>query len=159
MQTFLTHPSFRDTASSLDSKRLNKQRVECKQIYHSLTGLKEISPGFSIETKGWQNHPAVLMWKGSEALLCLYAWYICIECDRRGIADNTNMKEFFNERMNRHPDHVPFWWSTLSIKNALIESHRSNLIRKDAVFYKIQFPETEEGLEYLWPSKLLQSTI
>lgn len=54
MQTFLPYSSFSKSASVLDNKRLGKQRVECLQILKALS-----DPAY-----GWQNHPAVKMWKG-----------------------------------------------------------------------------------------------
>jgi hypothetical protein len=67
MQTFLPYPSFAASAKVLDSVRLNKQIIECKQIVSVLLG----------ESEGWKNHPAVRMWEGcTDALihygLCMY---------------------------------------------------------------------------------------
>lgn len=55
MQTFLPYPSFRESAKCLDNKRLGKQRVECIQIIKAINNPKY----------GWQNHPAVKMWRGT----------------------------------------------------------------------------------------------
>jgi hypothetical protein len=56
MQTFLPYKDFKKSAKVLDNKRLGKQRVEAFQILNILLG--------RTKTKGWRNHPAVLMWKG-----------------------------------------------------------------------------------------------
>lgn len=77
MQTFLPFPSFADSAEVLDNKRLNKQRVECLQIYNVLT-----TP--LAQRVGWHNHPAVLMWAGHTNSLLSYWKFIEIECERRG---------------------------------------------------------------------------
>ena len=75
MQTFLPYPDFTASAQSLDSKRLGKQRVEAIQIMRTLLG---------ISTRGWRNHPAVLMWEGHEAALWRYTDAICTEWVERG---------------------------------------------------------------------------
>lgn len=45
MQTFLPFPSFEETASALDYKRLGKQRVETWQLIRALNG----------ESLGWRS--------------------------------------------------------------------------------------------------------
>ena len=77
MQTFLPFPDYNKSAKALDYRRLGKQRVECKQILKALDG-----------SSGWKSHPAVLMWKGYEYQLCLYAITICEEWVFRGYKDN-----------------------------------------------------------------------
>jgi hypothetical protein len=147
MQTFLTFESFKETAESLDSKRLNKQRVEALQIYKSLTG--------QYESGAWQNHPATRMWRGAEALLCLYAIKICNECDRRGFADNTGMLDKFYDQMNRHLFYVPMWWVNRAQRDRIIYTHRCNLLRKDYNYYKDIFPDVRPEdiftTSYAWP--------
>lgn len=151
MQTFLTDTSFKTNAQHLDSKRLNKQRVECKQIYAACTGIREFADGTTLPAIGWRNHPAVRMWKGHESMLCMYALYICGECDRRGIADHAGMRSFFMDRMFRHPFVVPFWWADAELKTRIITTHRSNLLRKDTTHYGSLFPDLSPSLEYYWP--------
>lgn len=53
MQTFLPYESYELSAQSLDSRRLNKQRFECKQILNAL------APN---STSDWRNHSAVRIW-------------------------------------------------------------------------------------------------
>ncbi len=55
MQTFLPSANPVTSARLLDSKRLNKQILECYQILNVLSG--------KSKGGGWRNHPAVLMWK------------------------------------------------------------------------------------------------
>ena len=76
MQTFLPSPNPVTTARWLDSKRLNKQILECYQILNVLSGK---SP-----TGGWRNHPAVLMWKGYERGLWNYIQAMIQEAKNRG---------------------------------------------------------------------------
>lgn len=82
MQTFLPFADFEETARSPDTRRLGKQRVETLQIVRALT-----RPGY-----GWQNHPAVRMWRGYEEALGAYGIVVCREWQRRGHADSCAAK-------------------------------------------------------------------
>lgn len=42
---------------------------------------------------------------------------------------------------------IPLWFGD----PVFHESHQSNLIRKNATYYKLQFPNAREGLDYIWP--------
>lgn len=77
MQTFLPYSDFKQSAQCLDNKRLGKQRVEALQILKAIT-----DPSY-----GWQNHPAVKMWRGYEHALSKYALEICDEWIKRGFKD------------------------------------------------------------------------
>ena len=57
MQTFLPYQSFKESAKSLDYRRLGKQRVEVLQLLNSIKKLKNKEP-----VKGWKNHPARKIW-------------------------------------------------------------------------------------------------
>lgn len=133
MQTFLPYPDFAASAQVLDYRRLGKQRVETKQILNALSGL----------SKGWVNHPASLMWRGHESALVEYGYAMTLEWRRRGYKDT--MLPWFEER--RCPVFVlPSWVGREDIHS----SHRSNLLRKDPVFYG-QFGWTESAtLPYVW---------
>jgi len=137
MQTFLPYRNFKVTACSLDSRRLNKQRVECKQIINALR------KGHG----GWFHHPAVQMWRGHEQSLIDYALTICAECNKRGIADNVNIQGWFQEQRNLFPRDttIPGWLGD----RAFHRSHQSNLKRKDPVHYA-DMP-APAGLRYVWP--------
>jgi hypothetical protein len=144
MQTFLPYPDFAASAACLDYRRLGKQRVECLQI---LTAL-------NVPTYGWQNHPAVRMWRGYDAALICYGLAVCTEWVKRGYNDTcfTKIHTFFK------PDgddtlhdcmtgNIPPWLGD----NAFHASHRSNLLRKDPAHYQ-QFGWTEPStLPYIWP--------
>ena len=143
MQTFLPYPDFTKNAQCLDNKRLGKQRVECLQI------LKALSDPFY----GWQNHPAVKMWRGYEGALCWYGYSICIEWVNRGFNDTCSGKmqiidkaQFFNNPADNKPKFIGNY--------SFHASHRSNLLRKDPVHYG-QFGWTEpHDLPYVWPTKM-----
>ena len=158
MQTFLLHKAFKETAKLLDTPRLQKQRVECFQIYNAIIGLRLDSVTQEIvgEAKGWTAHPAVRMWKDAPAFLCLYAQYISKECDAREIADHRMLNAFFSSRMMRHPFRVPDWASNEKERERIIHSHRCNMIRKDPEFYGPKFPEltmVDSFTPYFWSAK------
>lgn len=133
MQTFLPYPNFSDCAAVLDTARLGKQRVETLQILKALT-----TPDY-----GWQNHPAVKMWKGFESHLVRYGIHICAEWKARGHAD-TCMDKICSFLFRESPS--PEW-----ITPDLCLSHQSNLIRKLPTYYRPHFPEAPDNLPYLWP--------
>lgn len=142
MQTFLPYPDFTKSAQCLDNKRLSKQRVECLQI------LKAISdPSY-----GWQNHPAVKMWRGYTDRLVEYGFKMCIEWKQRGFND-TCEAQILRMLLTAPPDdcgRTPLWMGNDSFH----ASHRSNLLRKDPQWYG-QFGWTEpHDLPYVWPTKL-----
>jgi len=137
MQTFLPYNTFVSSARCLDNKRLGKQRIECLQILNSLSGV----------SKGWRNHPAVKMWDECTGALAEYGLVCCYEWSRRGFKDTTfDRIVVFSEN-----DEVTYpWWYGEPMFHA---SHRSNLLRKDAVHYG-QFGWTEsDDLPYYWPTK------
>jgi hypothetical protein len=163
MQSFLPYPDDARSAAVLDSRRLGKQRVECLQILSVLTGLRAPwPPGATsgpVETyvpKGWVNHPAVRMWRGHADALVAYTLEVCAEWERRGHRDTVAPKVraiattaglsiphgSVSDAVTR-----PEWWGS----EALHQSHRSNLLRKDEEYYREYFPETPPDLPYHWP--------
>jgi hypothetical protein len=87
MQTFLPYQNFTKSAQCLDRQRLGKQRVEAWQILQAITN----------KDYGWQNHPAVKMWRGHPRLLSMYGLDICNEWHfARGYKDTLGCK-FFGE--------------------------------------------------------------
>lgn len=135
MQTFLPYPDFTKSATCLDNKRLGKQRVECLQILKAL----------SDPTYGWQNHPAVKMWRNNEPLLCIYGLTICNEWKRRGFKD-TCAEKIMSSTFAKGG-----WSGNTRFTEQFHASHRSNLLRKDFTHYG-QFGWTEpNNLPYVWP--------
>lgn len=177
MQTFMPYSNYNECAQALDNKRLGKQRVETWQIYNVLKKLivpqqyKVCCTCFRVvanslncerhpETKytrfvktekfriGWLNHPIVKMWRGYETSLLCYGLAMCLEWKRRGFKDSLYEK-FYNELVFLcHSNSMlqPPW----TFDEELQESHRSNLIRKDAEFYRPKFERTRENLAYKW---------
>lgn len=135
MQTFLPYKSFKKTVKVLDSRRLGKQRVEAFQILNILLNRRK--------GKGWKNHPAVLMWRGHSNALKEYM-NICIdEWVRRG-HKNTMQREIIRGKVS-----YPSWLGDKHFH----AGHRSNLLRKDKIYYgKFGWKENDD-LEYVWPVK------
>lgn len=140
MQTFLPHISIVDSVKCLDSKRLNKQILECYQIIRVLNN----------ETEGYKNHPAVLMWKGYEQALLCYAITCCCESENRfNRIHNTKDKLLCYIDYNSTIVY-PKWFGN----DKFHESHRSNLYRKDSVYYK-QFKQDYDNTKaYCWPIEI-----
>jgi len=167
MQTFLPYPDFARSAQVLDNKRLGKQRVECLQILKTLAKEQlfcyfcklprskcigtECNVAFhklhKFATTPWYNHPAVKMWRGYEYSLRAYALIVCTEWMNRGFNDSCYGKIFHCFDL---ADYVmPPWLGNEQFH----ASHRSNLLRKDLVWYS-KFGWTEPlTLEYVWPVK------
>lgn len=137
MQTFLPYADFAMSARSLDNRRLGKQRVETLQILNALT-----NPSY-----GWQNHPAVKMWRGHAPLLCIYGLAICEEWKRRGFND-TCAEKIAAFSTSELLTSKPAWLGNAEFH----ASHRSNLLRKEPEHYK-QFHWVDgPDLPYVWPS-------
>jgi len=131
MQTFLPLPDFEATAKILDYRRLGKQRVETYQLLTARPGT------------GWYNHPASKMWRNYHPALARYGVVMCREWIRRGYNDTMlpRLQEFPQLRRR-----MPPWFGDPAFHAA----HRSNLLRKDPVYYG-QFGWTEPpDLQYIW---------
>lgn len=137
MQTFLPYANFEQTAKSLDYRRLGKQRVEVKQILNALDG----------KSKGWINHPATKMWEGYEGALALYGMAICLEWLERGYKDSL-LPEFTDRFIAEHENlELP----PIVGDARLHLSHKSNLLRKDPIYYTPIFgEEIPHDLPYFW---------
>jgi hypothetical protein len=151
VQTFLPFADFEQTARSLDTRRLGKQRVETLQIVRALT-----RPGY-----GWQNHPAVRMWRGYEEALGAYGIAVCREWQRQGHADSCAAKirddlraagvtgPVRPVRKLRQAGRLPPWLGD----EDLHRSHRSALVRKDPGFYRPRLGDVPPDLPYVWPGQ------
>lgn len=137
MQTFLPYANFDKSAECLDYKRLGKQRVEAWQILCALA-----DPNY-----GWQNHPAVRMWRGYDKALAWYGLTVCNEWTSLGYRDT--LTERFAGQLSDGATGItlPPWLGN----EAFHASHRSNLLRKDSVWYgKFGWAEPTD-LPYVWP--------
>lgn len=138
MQTFLPYPSFYDSLKVLDNKRLGKQRLEAMQLVNSTLKLAA-DPNTKV---GWANHPARTMWRGYLDALKMYHNLAIQEWIIRGFKNTMKTYEV--------PEVItlPHWLG----REDFHASHRSNLIRKDPIWYG-QFGWTEpNNIEYVWPT-------
>jgi hypothetical protein len=131
MQTFFPYANVYLTAKVLDYKRLGKQRVEGMQLVNALEG----------RSKGWVNHPAAIMWRNNVDALKHYTNVMIEEWVARGY---NNSMQFYNiSEVVSYPK-----WLGWECFHA---SHRSNLLRKDPVFYGKYGWKESADLEYYWP--------
>lgn len=139
MQTFLPYPDFEASAAVLDQKRLGKQRVETLQIMKAL-----------VTGQGWINHPATKMWSGYEFALLEYQDAVCREWHlNRGFNDTCLAKTidlFYSKSELRDCKANPWWFGG----DKFHEAHRSNLVRKDPLYYGPLWPDISNDLEYIW---------
>ncbi len=149
MQTFLPYPDFAASAAVLDGPRLGKQRVETLQILRAL----------ELPDYGWQNHPAVVMWRGRTPALVGYGLACVREWCRRGHPDSTETQiaEFAPDVHAIAPDELQSELARRGLLPAWLgdelvhRSHRSRLIAKDPDFYRPLFPDAPADLDYVWP--------
>lgn len=131
----MPHKDFTKTAKALDSKRLNKQILECYQILKVLSN--------NDPHAGWRNHPAVKMWRGSEYSLLNYTMSMVKEADKRGIKTDKNLANITN-LLNIHGTDwgfdSPAWYNDDIKMKRLTTSHQANLYRKDPEYYFEFYP-------------------
>lgn len=137
MQTFVPYTDPRMTAECLDYRRLGKQRVEVLQLLNALAG----------NSKGWSNHPAAKMWRGHTNALVIYGVAICEEWVGRGYNDTCRAKILAYWDFDAPTFDWPEWWGRVDVHI----SHQSNLVRKDARYYRRYFHDVPDDLEYVWP--------
>lgn len=140
MQTFLPYPDIKKSLQVLDNKRLGKQRVEAFQIINAITGRPKLD---GTPYKGWLNHPCSVMWREHVPLLKHY-FNLCIdEWVERGFV-NTMKKEEILETIQ-----YPVWFGN----DKFHDSHKSNLLKKDSLFYsKYEWNVNAEN-PYVWMDK------
>lgn len=133
MQTFLPFADYRQGFECLDDLRLRNQ--VCRECLTLLRG-------------GWQNHPASKMWQGHFHELARYSIHGMLVLQQRSKCYIEVTNELYQIR-NSFPDTgAPKWLGD----PALHASHRSNLLRKDPVWYG-QFNWSEpDNLPYVWPT-------
>jgi hypothetical protein len=141
MQTFLPYPDFVESARCLDSRRLNKQIQETRQILRHLLGELPFKGGF-------RNHPAVLQWAGYEEALKLYQNCCIDEWLTRKKKNGEPITSNRDKYRNVNYDKLVFpWWLG---DERFHSSHRGNLKRKDPSWYG-QFNWPDLIHPYWWP--------
>lgn len=145
MQTFV--PEGRDIKlgfQHLDYRRLGKQRVEAWQILNSIRGID--NNGNPLKSRAWISHPATKMWRDYPRALAQYGIDCCEEWLYRGYRDS------LLERFETVYDLLKFEDPSMPLfLDDIMESHRSNLIRKYPEYYTQLWPDTPNDLPYIWP--------
>lgn len=134
MQTFVPSPNIDATVGCLDYRRLGKQRVEAFQIIKALT----------LPSYGWQNHPAVKMWRGYVPALKWYHNHCIREWISRGY--NNTMALFPAVELEGT---LPSWWGDDRVHS----SHRAALLFKDRTYYSQWGWRESPILNYHWPTE------
>ncbi len=146
MQTFLPYARtdmFYMCGVCLDVKRHGKQRIEAWQIHCALND----------EKYGWQNHPAIRMWRGYDYCLLAYGYAICQSWQDKGYKDSLGAKFEKALKLAKINNNVPQWLGDKQFHSA----HRAILLAKNYDWYK-QFGWSEKPAEkvngkwpYVWP--------
>ena len=162
MQTFLPYSDYEAIAQTLDNKRLNKQILEGYQILKILSG--------ASESGAWRNHPAVLMWKGSEYELNDYLAHMIYEADWRGIKTDKNafnirqLKMQYGKQWGRQ---LPFWMEDEKTLACITTTHQVSLFNKDPMHY-ISFKDSHkspynvtccDSCKYYWATHPLRQAV
>jgi len=140
VQTFVPDTTIPAIAEVLDNKRLFKQAVEVKQIFLALT-----TPGY-----GWQNHPAVKMWRGYEGALLGYGLQMVNAHIERGYNAPVLLPWYTDTVAAVGASPLPWWWGDHRVHS----SHRAALHRKDPTHYAQWANET--ATDYWWPTQETQ---
>lgn len=111
MQVFIIGTPY-ETAMALDSLRLNKQLIECRQILDALRG-----------AKAWSNHPCVLQYRGCEKWLEHY--HDCLLFVKRGYYDLAKIESGYAT------DCYPIEWHT----HEYYDQMKRRLYTKDQIHY------------------------
>lgn len=147
MQTFVPFTDNAMNASILDSRRLNKQLLEGRQVYKILST--------NQRSGAWTNHPAVKMWRNYDTGLFEYLRNIKNECVKRGISTDKN----WNALVAMHENNwhrgdkatMPPWWGDVRVH----QSHRNNLYVKDPEYYADFASDARvaccDKCNYFWP--------
>ena len=170
MQTFLPYADFAASAKCLDYRRLGKQRIECLQILTAIASpewickvckkccvehgnkvvCSEHPDPKNVVHPGWKYHSATKMWIGYEQALIRYGVAMCDEWIQRGYSDTTKDKILsFSAKFSSSTADNPPWLGDKKFH----DSHKSNLLRKDKLYYSTWKWDVQDDLEYVWPSK------
>lgn len=135
MQTFLPYSDFERTAACLDNRRLGNQCYrEAKTLF----------------TGGWPNHPASRMWQGHSRALARYGLSLALEMHKRRWQCAAKWIRWWQEQVDSSlPSESPWWLG----QQAFHDAHKSNLLRKDPVWYGQFGWDVPDNLPYVWPTR------
>lgn len=152
MNTFLPYPDFNRSAKVLDRARLGKQRSESLTILQYMLGSK-VEDSKVVEFDKSPTGAAKLcvkMWDATINAFGIYTLVMCREWKGRGYQDNVGqqVKLLIPGIEINWTVKFPIWLGDDTVH----ASHRSNLLRKDPLYYGM-FGWTEpNNLPYVWPS-------
>lgn len=110
--------------------------------------LKVLTSSDRTTSRAWINHPATKMWRGYERALLFYTRVACEFWEMRGFQNNmdatlTNIeRDISTDSRYELPEYFDEEFHL---------SHRSNLIRKDPMYYGKYWPNIPGNLPYKWP--------
>jgi hypothetical protein len=152
MQTFLPYKDFNNSFSSLDKRRCFKQIVECNQLLNII--LKR------NDKKGWQNHPATLMWKDHPEALQLYynIGYIHCQCVHKikfvklqpepiSIIKVIDFPDWLGDKDFHYSHRCNLW------RKALSDKEKGYMPLYDLLQDNPDFNQCDPTVDYIWPSK------
>lgn len=135
MQVFVPFSTPFECAMNLDSRRLNKQVIECRQILAAIRG----------ESNAWRNHPCVKMYADHTEWLECYMF--CLECAQQGYRedDTEDINECFEiaEEWSRKAELITPDFLT----EEFCIQHRRRLYTKDNYIYErfAKYGESDEN--------------
>ena len=140
MQVFVPFQSPFAVAMCLDTRRLNKQIIECQQILNAIDG----------KTTAWSNHPAVKMYRRYREWLYNYA--LCLQEYRNYEKYHTDV---FSRIVSRN-NSIKYSWRANKIRPPFLvkefcNQHRRRLYTKSPDFYAqfAKYGESEENWYYV----------
>lgn len=160
MQTFLPYPSFQWSLESLDPKRLGKVRADAWTILRALhkgpvtvriiVGAPHRTYVHSVPT-AWWNDRCLQMWIGRHLLLRQYLTMACDLWTSLGYKDT--IRDRIGELEFCEMEALPITSDglvRLTGEDEFHNSHKSNLLRKDPVFYGRRNWQVEPNMRYRW---------
>ena len=149
MQTFLPETLFSRCAQVLDQDRLGKQRVEAWQILN--INVRRATTPKHIKI-AWENHPAVLMWRGYELALIKYGLAMCHDWKHNLKFKDSLTEKFLDMHLRlcaAYPEiseQLPPWIDDDKVQ----ATHRGMLFHKDPKYYQM-YSKYSWVDEYFWP--------
>lgn len=154
MQTFLPFECFKKSFESLDKRRAVKQCIECNQLLNIILRRND--------KKGWQNHPATLMWQNhSEALQQYYniGYNYCkwihgvnfVKLQPEIITEPVIYPEWLGNEDFHHSHRCNLW------RKALSDKDKNYMPLYDLLKNNPDFNNCDPTVDYIWPSKLVQA--
>jgi hypothetical protein len=145
MQTFMPFPDFQASADVLDPIRRWKQVVECHQIIDGIIWNPSVWDTIAPRVL---NHPVMSMWMDYLPALLLYTNHMLCTVIRLKTHKVVAYQPFDMIGDLRNPK-MPWWVGNKEFH----ASHRSNLLRKDPVFYGKYGWTERSDLPYVWPTR------